>query len=96
MVGQKDKGKKEKKGNAIPLQYLDLKCIICWCWQHVGKFRSRDPPGNLMLVIEITNEHIQVMAAVVPGILLDLKICMQDFESLGTQICIVSINREGS
>ena len=25
---------------------------------HVGKLRSRDPPGNLMLVIEITNECI--------------------------------------
>ena len=54
------------------------------------------PPGNLMLVIEITNECIHVVAAVVLGILLDLKICMQDFESLGTQICIVNVNGECS
>ena len=70
---------------AIPLQHLDLKCIRSlrcpiyglWVMGYMWANCAHGiPPGNLMLVIEITNECIHVVAAVVLGILLDLKICM--------------------
>ena len=45
------------------------------------------PPGNLMLAIEITNEYIHVVAAVVLGILLDLKICMCMYVHVHFNVC---------